>query len=68
MSASRARFIAIAALCLAAVGAALIAQYRFDMQPCPWCVLQRVIFIAMPPPRCSVPCGTRVRAACWLAR
>ena len=47
MSASRTRFIAIAALCLAAVAAALIAQYRFDMQPCPWCVLQRVIFIAI---------------------
>ena len=47
MSASRTRFFAIAALCLAAVAAALIAQYRFDMQPCPWCVLQRVIFIAI---------------------
>ena len=47
MSASRTRFIAIAALCLAAVAAALIAQYRFDMQPCPWCVLQRLIFIAI---------------------
>ena len=47
MSASRTRFFAIAALCLAAVAAALIAQYRFDMQPCPWCVLQRLIFIAI---------------------
>ena len=33
--------------CFAAVGAALIAQYRFHMQPCPWCILQRVIFIAV---------------------
>ena len=47
MSASRTRFFAIAALCLAAVAAALIAQYRFDMLPCPWCVLQRLIFIAI---------------------
>jgi protein dithiol:quinone oxidoreductase len=32
---------------LLAVGAALVSQYRFDMQPCPWCVLQRVIFLAI---------------------
>jgi disulfide bond formation protein DsbB len=30
---------------VAAVGAALVAQHRFDMQPCPWCVLQRLIFL-----------------------
>ena len=33
--------------CLAAVGAALVSQHMFDMQPCPWCVLQRVIFLAI---------------------
>lgn len=32
-------------LSLTAVGAALISQHRFDMQPCPWCVLQRLIFV-----------------------
>jgi len=32
---------------LAAVGAALFTQFRMDMQPCPWCVLQRAIFIAI---------------------
>ena len=32
---------------LLAVGAALFTQYRLDMQPCPWCVLQRVIFLAI---------------------
>lgn len=32
-------------LALAAVGAALVSQHRFDMQPCPWCVLQRLIFV-----------------------
>lgn len=31
----------------ASVGAALVAQYRYDMQPCPWCILQRVIFVAI---------------------
>jgi len=30
---------------LAAVGAALVSQYAFDMQPCAWCVLQRLIFL-----------------------
>ena len=37
----------MAALCVAAVGAALVAQYGYDMQPCPWCILQRVIFLAI---------------------
>jgi protein dithiol:quinone oxidoreductase len=36
--------LAIAAACAAAVGAALVSQHAFDMQPCPWCVLQRLIF------------------------
>ncbi len=34
----------IALACLAAIGAALVSQHVFDMQPCPWCVLQRLIF------------------------
>ena len=37
----------IAVASLAAVGAALVSQHVFDMQPCPWCVLQRVIFLAI---------------------
>jgi disulfide bond formation protein DsbB len=32
---------------LAAVGAALHSQYDLDMQPCPWCVLQRAIFLTI---------------------
>lgn len=36
-----------AAVALGAVGAALFTQYRWNMQPCPWCVLQRVIFLAI---------------------
>jgi disulfide bond formation protein DsbB len=32
---------------LAAVGAALGTQVQWGMQPCPWCVLQRVIFVAI---------------------
>ncbi len=42
---SSARFWAMAALSLASIGAALVAQYRFDMQPCAWCVLQRVVYV-----------------------
>jgi disulfide bond formation protein DsbB len=37
----------IAGLCLAAVAAALVSQHVFNMQPCPWCVLQRVVFLAI---------------------
>jgi len=37
----------VALACLAAVGAALVSQHVFDMQPCPWCVLQRVIFLSV---------------------
>jgi disulfide bond formation protein DsbB len=32
---------------LLAVGAALVSQHVFDMQPCAWCVLQRVVFVAI---------------------
>lgn len=37
----------IAILSLGAVGLALISQYMFDMQPCAWCVLQRLIYLVL---------------------
>jgi protein dithiol:quinone oxidoreductase len=37
--------LAIAVLCFGAVGVALLTQHVLDMQPCPWCVLQRLIFV-----------------------
>jgi disulfide bond formation protein DsbB len=37
----------IALVSIAAVGAALVSQHGFGMEPCPWCVLQRTIFLAM---------------------
>ena len=37
----------IGVLALGAVGLAAIAQYAFDMQPCPWCVFQRLIYIVV---------------------
>jgi protein dithiol:quinone oxidoreductase len=36
---------ATAGLSIAAVGGALATQHLLDMQPCPWCILQRLIFV-----------------------
>lgn len=44
--------LAIQVCCLSAVAVALVSQHVFDMQPCPWCVLQRVIFLAI-----AIVCG-----------
>jgi disulfide bond formation protein DsbB len=30
---------------LAAIAVALVSQYGFSMQPCPWCVLQRLLYV-----------------------
>ena len=37
----------MAGLSLLAVAAALYTQYAWDMQPCAWCVLQRLVFVAV---------------------
>ena len=37
----------IAVLCIGAMVAALVTQHAFGMQPCPWCVLQRLIVVAI---------------------
>ena len=37
----------IAAVAAGSVAAALYAQHRLGMQPCPWCILQRVILCAV---------------------
>ena len=37
----------VAGVALAGVGVALVSQHVFDMQPCPWCVLQRLIFVVI---------------------
>ena len=42
----------VALVCISAVAAALVSQHAFDMQPCPWCVLQRVIYLAI-----ALACG-----------
>ncbi|MCH8180793.1 MAG: disulfide bond formation protein B [Proteobacteria bacterium] len=33
--------------CAASVGLALLAQHRLGMEPCPWCILQRILFVAL---------------------
>jgi protein dithiol:quinone oxidoreductase len=43
---------AVALLSIAAVAAALVSQHGFGMEPCPWCVLQRLIFVAI-----ALACG-----------
>ena len=48
-----------AAACIAAVAAALVSQHAFDMQPCPWCVLQRLIFLAI-----ALACGIALVSRC----
>lgn len=39
----RTLFAAVFWVCVAALAAALVSQHLFDMRPCPWCVLQRLI-------------------------
>jgi disulfide bond formation protein DsbB len=68
---SRRWFAAIGGVCLAAVGVAFTSQHVYDMQPCPWCVLQRVVFLAIAL-ACGLGClwrgpaGRRVAAALGL--
>mgnify|MGYP003336485477 CR=1 FL=1 len=33
--------------CASSVGLALMAQHRFGMEPCPWCILQRILFVLL---------------------
>ncbi len=44
---SRALFTGVGLAALAAVAGALVSQYVFHMEPCAWCVLQRLIFLAI---------------------
>ncbi len=40
-------FALVAVLSFGAIVLALVSQHAYDMQPCAWCVLQRLIFIAI---------------------
>jgi disulfide bond formation protein DsbB len=37
----------VSVACAAAVAAAIWLQYHLNMQPCPWCILQRILFIGI---------------------
>lgn len=37
----------VALACYAGVAAALASQYLFDMPPCPWCTLQRLVYLVL---------------------
>lgn len=40
-------FWVMAAMCVAPVGLALVSQHVWGHEPCPWCILQRVVFVAI---------------------
>jgi disulfide bond formation protein DsbB len=44
---ARVVLVLIALACLASVGGALYAQHIWGMEPCPWCILQRVLYLAI---------------------
>jgi disulfide bond formation protein DsbB len=44
---ARAGFLVMSAACVAAVGAAYWTQHHLDMQPCPWCILQRMQLLVL---------------------
>ena len=57
-----------AAASLAAVGTALVSQHVFNLQPCAWCVLQRLLFVLVAAAALAgllwrSPLGRRVGAA-----
>ena len=54
----------MAAACVAALALALVAQYVGHMEPCPWCVLQRVIYVVIAIVRTSA--ATAHTMACLL--
>jgi disulfide bond formation protein DsbB len=50
-------------VCLAAVSVALVSQHVFGMKPCPWCILQRVIFLVI-----ALVCGAALIVGSRTAR
>jgi disulfide bond formation protein DsbB len=45
VSPARGTLLGIALVSFAAVGIALVSQHVYDMRPCPWCILQRLLFV-----------------------
>lgn len=40
-------YLGVGVTALGAVGLALVSQHRFGMEPCPWCILQRLLFVVV---------------------
>ena len=49
-------------LCVSGVGIALLSQHAFDMQPCAWCVFQRLIYIVLACVAGAAACSQRLVA------
>ena len=47
MNQSRPLLLSIAAACIALLGVAMVLQHVMDMTPCPLCVIQRYLFLAI---------------------
>lgn len=45
--ADRSAHLLASVLCVAAVAVAAWTQYQWNMQPCPWCILQRILFLLL---------------------
>jgi protein dithiol:quinone oxidoreductase len=56
---------ATALAAVVAVAAAWVSQHVFNMQPCPWCVLQRLLFLALAGV-CAVGFWWRHRMVSWV--
>ncbi|NCP98408.1 disulfide bond formation protein B [archaeon] len=41
------KLLLISILSFGSVAGALVSQYVYDMQPCSWCILQRIVFIVI---------------------
>jgi protein dithiol:quinone oxidoreductase len=39
--------IGVGSVCIAGVAFALFAQHMWDMQPCPWCIIQRMLYVVL---------------------
>jgi disulfide bond formation protein DsbB len=47
LTSPRRLLVLVALLAYAAVASAVVGQYQFNMQPCPWCTLQRFLFLVV---------------------
>ncbi|MEY8877056.1 MAG: disulfide bond formation protein B [Leptothrix sp. (in: b-proteobacteria)] len=67
---ARTTWVAAGLISWLAVAIAVWSQHRFDLQPCPWCILQRMIFLLIGA-TCLIAAGlvrpvpARTRIATW---